>query len=556
MKHKIISFLFLLLLYCVTSKKKCVFLLIIMFFLFQSQISSQEIFIQPIERNVEKLNISIDPRMELLSTIQLLSNYSFINREIPYSKKIIKNFKSFKNQKAVKMTNTLFKKYGFSYDAPVEFMLYLSQPLELKRNLSFSDYLLERAENEENLEQYRKSIKEFAEKTNFISFWNKNIPFYHQILDRTVTEMNRTNWVQVLENYYNETRKSYNIIISPALKGGYGPCISDNDGINIYACIPTESKKDETPYLNNDVLLHYVWHEFSHSFVNPLTEKYAEQVAVSEKLFEPIIYFMHRKAYTDWKSCVNEHIIRAIEVRLYELYVSEEKPKEKLNNEIKDYFIYIEPLIEKLKEFEKQRDEKDITFSDFYPNFLNLFDSLVKIEYWKEKTRLFAGPINAVQDAEKIAYIYPTYNKNKKALKIVQDYSLKMFNNNENSKEGLFLSDSVALQTDLSDYGIFAYGTMESNLFLKQHADAFPFKIENKKVFLDKEYKGKHIRLITCVPNPLNHEKGMFIYTALSNKSITDFNIVRHGKLDFILFLNKNYIAEGGLYRKNEKWEF
>ena len=534
-------------------------LLGLIIFLFLNQMSAQKEIIESVERSVEKLHISIDPRMELLSTIQLLSNYRFIDRDIPYSKKIIKNFKSFKTQDAVKMTNTLLKKYGFSYDAPVEFMLYLSQPPELKLNLPFSDYLIERAYNEDNLEQYRKSIKEFSENANFGTFWNKNIPFYNQILDMTVKRMNRTDWIQVLEEYYNETQKSYNIIISPAFMGGYGPHIPDSDGKKmIYACIHTNDIIDGIPYLNNNGMLYYVWHEFSHSFVNPLTEKCAERVTASEKLFEPIKNFMYRHAYTDWETCVNEHIVRAIEVRLFELYVNEEKSKEKLNNEIKNYFIYIEPLIEKLKEFEKQREEQHITFSDFYPEFLNLFDSLQKIEYWKEKTRLFAGPINAVQDEEKIAYIYPTQDKNKKALKIAQDYSFKMFNLHAKSKNVLFLADTIALQTDLSEYGIFAYGTIESNLFLKQHVASFPFRIENRTMFADKEYTGKDIKLITCVPNPLNPEKGMLIYTAHSNKNINKdiINMVRSGRLDYILFYNKSNIVRGALYNKNEKWEF
>jgi hypothetical protein len=472
----------------------------------------------------------------------------------------MKHFKSFKTQKAVKMTNTLLRKYGFSYDAPVEFMLHLSQSPELKLNIPFSEYLIQRAGNAENLEEYRKSIKEFSKNANFGKFWNKNIPFYNQILDMTVKEMSRTDWIQVLEEYYNETQKSYNIIISPAFMGGYGPHISDSDGKKmIYACIPTDDIIDGIPYLNNNGMFHYVWHEFSHSFVNPLTEKYADRVAATEKLFTPIKHFMYGHAYTDWESCVNEHIIRAIEVRLFELYVNEEKAKEKLNNEVTNYFIYIEPLIEKLQEFEKQRDEKHITFSDFYPEFFNLLDSLQETEYWKEKTRLFAGPINAVHDEEKIACIYPTQDKNKKALKIAQDYSFKMFNLHAKSKGGLFLADTIALQTDLSEYGIFAYGTIESNLFLKQHVALFPFKVENQIIYADKEYSNKNIKMITCLPNPLNFEKGMVIYTALSNKFIKNISSVRHGKEDYILFYNNNTtytIKKNGWYIKNEKWTF
>ncbi len=44
--------------------------------------------------------------------------------------------------------------------------------------------------------------------------------------------------------------------------------------------------------------------------------------------------------------------------------------------ELGNKFIYIEPLLEKLEEFEKLRDESGITFSEFYPRLLDVLDGL------------------------------------------------------------------------------------------------------------------------------------------------------------------------------------
>jgi hypothetical protein len=528
-------------------------------FLNQNSIKGTGTPIQPIERKVGRLNISIDPRMELLSTIQLLSNYYYISRDIPYSEKIISSFSSFKKHDAVKMTDKLCKEYGFSYDSPILFILHLSQPPELKQNMFFSHEMIEEVDREENLDLYRKAVKDFAEKSKFEMFWHRNISYYNQILDMSIAEIDDFDWIQCIESYYNESHESYNIIISPALRGGFGPQITDNNGrTHIYACLSGSSTKNNISYLNNEDLLYYIWHEFGHSYVNPLTEKYAERVAVSEKLLEPILAFMEVLKYPEWKICVNEHIIRAIYIRLLELYQNEAKAKETKNNELKNYFIYIEPLIEKLKEFEKQRDNNNITFSSFYPELLNLLDSLEKVEYWKEKIKVFNGPINAVQKEEKIAYIYSTQDQNKRALKTVQEYSLEMFNQNAKPTGWLYLSDTTALKTDLSEYGIFAYGTIESNMFLKQHAALFPFKIINHTIHANRKYKGKYIKFVSCVPNPLNPKKGMVIYTAPTNNAIKGFNIKRTTRLelgDYIIFIKKNYLSNG-IYKKNEKWEF
>jgi len=537
-------------------KMSCKFLSLLLFFCLNQRIVIGET-IQPIERSVGKLHISIDPRMEILATVQLLANYPVVNQYLPYGKEILNYFEPFSSQEAVTLTNSLLQNYGFSYDAPVTFMLYLSQLPELETQIPFSTYLLKRSGEGDNLEQYRKSIKQFAETSNFETFWNNKIPFYKKILDMTVADMGEIDFVKILEAYFNETQRSYNIVISPAFRGGYGLKIPDANGNdNIYACISSTSMKDSVPYLNKDGLIYYVWHEFGHSFVNPLTDKYADRISALNKLFEPIKDVMSRQAYRDWATCVNEHIIRAITIRLMELNFGSKQSEELLEKELGMHFIYIKPLIEKLKEFENKRNKDNITFSEFYPELLNVLDSLQKNEYWKQANMSFTGPLNAVFMEAKTAWIYPTQDSDTEALKIAQDYVLQVFDRFGKEKGGVLLADTVALKMDLSEYGIIAYGTIESNLFLKRYAHTFPFRIENQTIYANKEYTDKDIKFISCIPNPYNQEKGMSIYTALSNKNIQGINSVFHGGEDYILFLNRETILDKGYYKKNEKWTF
>ena len=525
---------------------------------FLSQVLVNGQTIQPIERTVGKLHISIDPRMELLSAIHSLSNNNdLFNRDLPYSKDVLNYFKSFSSQEAVKLTEELRQKYGFSFDVPIAFMLHLSQLPELETYVNFSDYILKKSGESDNIEQYRKSIKQFAELSSFEAFWNSKISFYNQILDMTVANMSTIDWVKNLEEYLNETQGSYNIIITPALKDGKGVIIPGTNGKdNLYACLETTSMKDGIPHLNAQGFLVYVWHEFGHSFVNPLTDKYADRIISLSNLFEPIKEEMSKQAYGQWYICVNEHIIRAINLRLIELHVGSQQSNALLNNELRNYFIYIKPLIEKLKDFEKQRKENNITFSEFYPELLSTLDSLLKIEYWKQVNMNFSGPINLILMEAKGAVIYPTKDLDTDALKIAQDYALAVFDRFFKPKGGIILADTIALKTNLSEYGIIAYGTIESNLLLKQYAHTFPFRIENQTIYADKEYTDKDIKFISCVLNPYNPKKGMAIYTALSNRSIQGVNDVFHGNEDYILFLNRETVISRGFYNKNEKWTF
>jgi hypothetical protein len=531
----------------------CLFSLIAVTFCVQ--VSAQKENMKPIERYVGNLKISIDPRMELLTAVQLISNAFYIDRNKPYSQEVITYFKSFSSEEIVAQTDSLEQNHTFGADAPPEFMLYLSQVPQLEQQKAFSERLLERGGGAENLEQYRKAIKHFAEVSNFEDFWNSRIPLYNQILDLTVAEMGGIDLVKVLENYYNETQESYNVILSPSFSGGYGPKIPAKNGkYDIYACLTTWYEKDGIPYMAMEDLRDYVWHEWSHSFVNHLTEKYRDRVNASSKLLEPIAKKQAGQAYPFWYGSVNEHIIRAVHVRLLELYSDSQKTKTMLNNELDKRFIYIEPLIEKLKDFEKQRDEKGITFTEYYPELINLFDSLLKIEYWKQIDMNFKGPITKALGETLQAFIYPTQDSDTASLISIQNYITRIFNMSQ-LRNGLLLADTTALKTDLSDYGIRAYGTIESNLFLKQYAHLFPFKIENETIYADKEYTDPNIRLLSCFPNPYNSETGMFVCTAISNKVFQN-SVSFSGDVDYILLIDSETILNKGVYKKEGKWEY
>lgn len=513
--------------------------------------------IKPIEQTVGKLHFSIDPRMELLSAIQILSNYKVIDRKSPYSKEIQTNFSSFSTHKAVVITDELFKNNGFSYDAPAAFMLYLSQVPELKQQIPFSDYLLKRGGDKENLDNYRTSIEQFAKESDFEKFWKSKVDFYNKVLDLTIIDIKGEDLIKVIEDYFNETQNSYNVIIAPLFNGhNYGPRLNaPNNKYDIYSCNSPTNSKDGIPYLSKESLIQTVCHEFGHSFVNPETEKYSAKVESCNKLFEPIKSEMGQMAYGDWNTCVNEHIIRAVNIRIQELYKGSAKSRELLNREIANRFIYIEPLVKKLKEFEKQKDLKHLTFSDFFPQLLNVFDSLSKTDYLKLSKHKFLGPINSVTKNQKVAWIYPTYDKDTVSLKIVKDYVTRIYKRFK-SEGSILLSDSTALNTKLSDYGLMVYGTIESNLFLSKYKETFPFKIKDKVIFADKEYKNEDTKFITCLPNPQNSQKGMTIYTAFNNKNIQDINNVFHGSEDFILFLSRDNIITKGYYDKLGNWKY
>lgn len=536
--------------------KKTSLLLILIIIIGGYKIYSDSLPLTPVQKQIGKLNLSIDPRIELLSVIQSLSFYPRIQRDNPYYNTIQTHFQAFKNSDAVLLTNKL-SKIGFSYDAPIEFVLHLTQPNECKRSLAYSENSINRAEGYTNLNNYQKALHQFATKTDFDKFWKHNKAFYHQIIDACIPELSDIDYITTLERYLKLSNNSYNIIISPLAIGGYGPSLSREDGTtDFYACVPLNwGQSNEIPYLKKEDFQVYLWHEFCHSFINPETQKYTRMIEKSAILFNPIKDEMSKQAYTNWQTCVNEHIIRAINIRLTEIHIGRAKAEEILNNELKNHFIYIKPIIEKLKQYETLEKFKHATFLDFLPELLTIFETIPANSPTSiTKDDFFSGPINQVIQAKKTAIIYPTNHSEKESLNKIKEYTEKI--HQLFFKEGILIPDTTALKMDLSQYGLIIYGTVPSNLFLEKQKTHLPFQIKGQTIITDREYTGAGLKFITCLPNPQNNALGMLIYTATNNKDIPDINNVFHGPEDYVLSDSKNRIIKKGFYKKQYKWEF
>lgn len=504
----------------------------------------------PISRTTGKLNITVDPRMELISAVQVISDYPLINRENPYSREMIQFFSKDSTNEASRITEQLYNDYDFSYDAPIDLMLRLSQVPELKTIHPYSERMIERAHGKDNLDKYSQALHHFAIRSNFAEFWTPKIPFYDKMVKFTADDLGDYDPVGKLEQYYNESKSSYTVTLSPSFAGGYGIRIPTADNnFDIYGCIDAPEIKEGIPYYSKFELSFFLWHEFSHSFVNPLTDQYKERVNACSGLYQPLGEISSNR----WITCVNEHIIRAIYVRLKAIYISDEASVIQLIEEKSRGFAYIEPLIEKLKQFEQARDAKQVTFTQYYPELLGVFDSLTHTDNTNLINPPFNGPIiSAINSANTVAIIYPTYGSDTTGLMNVYNYTSRIYK--MKNKESILCADTTALKMDLSGYWIMAYGTIESNLFLQKYKATFPFTITGNAIYADTKYVGENLRLITCLPNPFNNKKGMMINTATNNQWVKPISFPFTD--DYIVFVDQSTVLKKGNYNKGNNWAF
>lgn len=339
---------------------------------------------EPIIQNKNSINIIVDPRVELLSIVQYLSNYRkaedyldylITSFDFDYTEAIIEHFDEFRDHDVVKYIDKLATE-GFTFDAPPALMLHMNNDFKPREDAPISDYLLTRAAGQSNIDKLFSLLEDFSVESGFNDFFNNNKEYYSVIIDNTMLLINdEKNIVTDLENYYGTSKASYNVILT-SLYGpvGYGPETETEEGDHIYSIIGTQGTQfkngNKVPSFGTKSGFEYLQnHEFSHSFINPITDESRDLVNSYDHLFLPIEEQMSAMAYNTWENCLNEHIIRALTSRFAYL-TDEDEGLHLLKEEKEKGFIYVEELFHKLEIYENNRDTYS-TIEDFYPELLS-----------------------------------------------------------------------------------------------------------------------------------------------------------------------------------------
>ena len=506
-----------------------------------------------------KLEVSVDPRIELLATVQVLSGSGERGRindyDFAYRRNIEEYFADHKDHPVVQ-TFSWMEQRGFSYDAPPTAMLHLSDPPGLKVTTPFTGYLALRGGGRQQLEDFISELRDFATETDFMTFYRANRGSLQHMVQRVSEKTRKTDYVTVLEDYYGTEQHGYHVVLAPLFRGSYGPRLRRPDGThNIYSIIEPTGLKDGVPLFSTGENLRYlVWHEFGHSFVNPLATEHITEIEKYSSLFKPLADRMKKQAYGTWKICVNEHIVRAVHVRLTRRKVGKAAAESMLQREKARGFAYVPALCERLEEYEANRD-KYPTFKSFYPRLINVFKTLSEKDLGDDFYRPALPNINsALSNSEGGLIVVPTNESSAEVQRRIHAYARairdRFFKNRQ------IITDNEALERDLSSNLVIAYGTHSGNRWLARHIDELPVRIEADQIVADKAYEGTNLRFITAWPNPDNPERPVVIYTAQRAKDIVKINAVFHGPTNYVVARGQQVLHAGNYVRQDGKLAF
>lgn len=325
----------------------------------------------------------VNENVELMSILSRMAGFPEYNMDMAgqYIKDMDNYFKDNTEHQAVHYMKELRNKYGISYDAVMSMAVHLDNRNGTLSLIEEDIPTLEKRWKNVDKDEFLSYLNNFYKDTKFNEFFRSHKDLYEKGLksyqDNVINHFD-IDWYS--DFYGNEPQETFSVIIGFCNGGG-------NYGVNrqitgkmkeVFAIVGYYVDKKETPMYSKEYLPTLI-HEFNHSFINhyldenkyPIYVKQLEPAATN--LFISSHWSMSKQAYGNWKTMINESLVRAA-VICYMLD-NEYEPKEIRNvllEQVQRNFRWMPELVSLLRKYEKKQSKYG-NFEKFYPNIIKFF---------------------------------------------------------------------------------------------------------------------------------------------------------------------------------------
>jgi hypothetical protein len=227
------------------------------------------------------------------------------------------------------------------------------------------------SDNDILLTEFKKELINF----HYDPLFQKFLKQVSSINEKLINQVNNSKTINelpsYLEEYYGIKLNSYNLILSPFLHtGGFNIEMKlANNQKEISSIIGPNGEIDFIPYFDKDYMeTDMILHEFGHSFVNPISDQYLEEIETLRNKYytKEIRETGNKNGYDEWRYIFNEIILRATTIKITEKHFGKTKSEDNLNEEISSGFGMVKEVVKILEEYKNNR-KKYPTFDMFYP---------------------------------------------------------------------------------------------------------------------------------------------------------------------------------------------
>jgi hypothetical protein len=345
-----------------------------------SIISEIEMEKEHIEEHKGKLRIEIPEAYELLHVIISLGEYGqssdMIYKDSDYYQEVQKYFKEYKSHSIVKKMSNSLTNSRSNYNRWKNYSAYYNfENYKLKPNTNYSFY------NDNNFSRNLNLILDFAKKSNFLDFYNKQQNFYQSKIDQFKKKSMINQIWSWLEINFPAKYDSHRIIFSPlagstphntfafkAKNFDYQETFIFVQGLDSYnQSFSGGLSKEE----QRGLFISNLFTEIDHNYVNPATNNYLTEIAPA---FSNLKKWNQQQGYSSIPMTFNEYMTWATFVVFAAENFEEKLFKETRNiqelimiqgRQFKEYKAFNQKLLQLYKD--KESDEKLV---DLYPEII------------------------------------------------------------------------------------------------------------------------------------------------------------------------------------------
>jgi len=322
----------------------------------------------------------VDQRVELVSIAARLAGYQEYNSELykSYVLDIQTFFNKYQQHPLISFMRQIRHSHSISYDAVMAMAVHVSGAPELNPLVEFNKNTPEKRWGKSAALRFAVLLQQFYKDTNAALFFSNQQSRYKRAVLHFNTGLQTldTNWFYRF--YGDKPKAQFNLSIGLGNGGAnYSGSVLFQDSAEVQYAIMGTWKFDANgePVYDSSVYLPALIHEFNHSFVNELTNKYESQLHIAGKiLYQSDTIKMQNQGYADWKVMLNESLVKA---SVISYLIQHHTPVTTVNAEIQKQsskgFVWIKPLVELLATYERNR-KRYPTMDSFMPQLIKFYN--------------------------------------------------------------------------------------------------------------------------------------------------------------------------------------
>lgn len=325
-----------------------------------------------------------DKRIEIMSLVARLAEYEEYSSKdaTAYVAALHSWFDACKTDTLIGFAKRVREQSGIGFDAVMSMAVNLKQhknKFTLQPNWKAD---LDKRWKPEDALHFVSLLSRFYAKANAAGFFEQQAPYYAKVLSAFGQVLTNFNQSWYFSYYGIKPKDKFTIVIGCGNGGGnFGPGITLGKNVKqVYAIMGSWSFDTHgDPVFKESNYLPTLVHEFNHSFINPLLNRYDTSLALknsAQVILDTMLAEMRRQAYGNWQTIVNESLVRASVVR-YLMFNNPGKPQvaeEELMIQVNRGFLWMKELVALLGVYEANR-KKYPSINEFYPAVISFFQS-------------------------------------------------------------------------------------------------------------------------------------------------------------------------------------